>query len=141
MKAKGLIMRTTSDGGVVPFFHLDTQDSTEMERRVKELEASHGAYTHIFFTCQLGILYMPRPITGLLILRNQPVVPATEQAQIQDITHEMIANAIPATDLPFFSWCLVPLICATNVPTDLWRGVPMQKVGVNTMQKVGVNKL
>lgn len=130
-----LILPTTPEGIPLPFLNQETQDPAELARLVAEWEKTHGRYSHVLFQCEQGILHAPRPVTSVLIPREQPVlIPETlDRDHVSEIDRALGGvELVRAEELPFFAWCLVPLVCVTNVPDDLWRGVPCQKIGVNT---------
>lgn len=135
-------IRRTSEGLPLPFTRHETEDPEEMKRLVAEWEASHGPYTHVLFECEPGILHAPRPATSVLLPRQQPLLLPAEtkiaRDHVIDIDRKLGGvELVRAEALPFFTYCLVPLACITERREDMWRGVPMRKVGVNTFMRCG----
>lgn len=113
-----------------------TEDPEEVQRRVEEWTKTHGDYSHVILWCGPQIITTTGEPTSVFVVKHQRVVPCEKYgADILVGSDELWRAAVKVDLVPFMSYCLLPLRCATERSEDGPYLVRMKKLGVTRVSE------
>lgn len=120
---------------IVPAIRFEeTQNPAEIEANVKAWVAENGPYTHCLLWCGPQVITTSGQPTSVAVPKLQEVVPCDASgADILPITAALWGARKPLDALPYLSYCLLPLACATGKADDDPWFVRMKKLGATKM--------
>jgi hypothetical protein len=108
-----------------------SEDPEEVRRQIAAWSNQNGPHTHVLLWCGPHIITTTGEPTTVVIDRRKFVAPCVgPSADIVPTTPEHWKQRILADQLPFMSYCWMPLIYATGCDEDRAWLVRMKKLGI-----------
>lgn len=114
-----------------------TEDPAEIRLLTAEWVRKNGPYTHVMLWCGPHVITATGEPTTVVVPKQQFATPCPEPcADIVPTSAEMWKRRAKLDDIPYMSWCYLPLMLATRQADDEGWLVRVRKIGATKLLAV-----